>query len=185
MIDALLPLVAAAVEGQSPITELLHRFGIDLPYLLSQIVSFGVVAFLLYKFAFRPVLATMDDRNAKIADGLKHAEEMKAKLADAEKQHAETLRKAALDAQKIIDEARASAKSLLDRETAQATEKTQQMLAKAEQAIELERKKMIADVREEISRLVALTAQRVLSRELGADERKRYTESAARELTQV
>lgn len=185
MIDALLPLASAAAEGQSPITELMHRFGIDLPYLLSQIVSFGVVAFLLYKFAFKPVLATMDDRNAKIADGLKHAEEMKAKLADAEKQHAEAIKKAALDAQKIIDEARTSAKTLLDRETAQATEKTQQMLAKAEQAIELERKKMIADVREEISRLVALTAQRVLARELGADERKRYTESAARELTQV
>lgn len=184
MIDVLLPL-AAAVEGQSPITELLHRFGIDLPYLLSQIVSFGVVAFLLYKFAFKPVLATMDDRNAKIAEGLKHAEEMKAKLADAEKQHAEAIKKAALEAQRIIDEARSSAKTLLDRETAQATEKTQQMLAKAEQAIELERKKMLADVREEISRLVALTAQRVLSRELGADERKRYTESAARELTQV
>lgn len=184
MIDVLLPF-AAAVEGQSPITELLHRFGINLPYLLSQIVSFGVVAFLLYKFAFKPVLATMDDRNAKIADGLKHAEEMKAKLADAEKQHAEAIKKAAFEAQKIIDEARATAKSLLDRETAQATEKTQQMLAKAEQAIDLERKKMLADVREEISRLVALTAQRVLSRELGPEERRRYTESAARELTQV
>jgi F-type H+-transporting ATPase subunit b len=185
MIDALLPLAAAAVEGQSRIQELMHNFGIDLPYLLSQIVSFGVVAFLLYKFAFKPVLATMDDRNAKIADGLKYAEEMKAKLVDAEKQHAETLKKAALDAQKVVEEARASAKALLDRETKAATEKTQEMLAKAEQAIELERKKMIADVRVEISRLVALTAQRVLSRELGADEKKRYTESAARELTSV
>ena len=185
MLDALLPLAAASVEGQSRIQELMHNFGIDLPYLLSQIVSFGVVAFLLYKFAFKPILATMDDRNAKIADGLRYTEEMKGKLADAEKQHAETLKTAALEAQKIVDEARASAKTLLDRETAQATEKTQQMLAKAEQAIELERKKMVADVREEISRLVALTAQRVLSRELGADEKKRYTESAARELTQV
>lgn len=185
MFDALFPLAAAAVEEQSRIQELMHTFGIDLPYLVSQIVSFGVVAFLLYKFAFKPVLATMDDRNGKIADGLRYADEMKAKLADAEKQHAETLKKAALDAQKLIEEARASAKTLIDRETAQATEKTQQMIAKAEQAIDLERKKMIADVREEISRLVALTAQRVLSRELGAEEKKRYTESAARELTSV
>ena len=185
MLDALFFFAAAGASENSRISELFHRFGIDLPYLLSQIVSFGVVAFLLYKFAFKPVLATMDDRNSKIADGLRYTEEMKAKLADAEKQHADTLKKAALDAQKIVEEARASAKTLLDRETAQATEKTQQMLAKAEQAIDLERKKMIADVREEISRLVALTAQRVLSRELGADEKKRYTESAARELTSV
>lgn len=185
MLDALLFLAAAGPEGGDRISELFHRFGIDLPYLLSQIISFGVVAFLLYRFAFKPVLATMDERNAKIAEGLKHAEEMKAKLADAERQHADAIRKASLEAQKIVDEARASAKVLLDRETKQATEKTQQMLAKAEQAIELEHKKMLADVREEISRLVALTAQRVLSRELAPDERKRFTESAARELTQV
>lgn len=185
MLDALLFLAAAGPEGGDRISELFHRFGIDLPYLVSQIVSFGVVAFLLYKFAFKPILATMDDRNAKIAEGLRHAEEMKAKLADAEKQHAETVKKAALEAQRVIDEARATAKSLIDRETKQATDKTQQMIAKAEQAIELERKKMLADVREEISRLVALTAQRVLARELPPEERKRYTESAARELTNV
>lgn len=185
MLDALIFLAAAGPEGGNRISELFHRFGIDLPYLLSQIVSFGVVAFLLYKFAFKPILATMDDRNSKIAEGLRHAEEMKARLADAEKQHAETVKKAALEAQRVIDEARATAKSLIDRETKQATDKTQQMLAKAEQAIELERKKMLADVREEISRLVALTAQRVLARELQPDERRRYAESAARELTNV
>lgn len=185
MLDALFILAAAGPEGGNRISELFHRFGIDLPYLLSQIISFGVVAFLLYKYAFKPVLATMDERNAKIAAGLHHAEEMKAKLADAEKQHAETLRTAALEAQKVIDEARATAKSLIDRETRQATEKTQQMIAKAEQAIDLERRKMLADVREEISRLVALTAQRVLTRELQPDERRRYAESAARELTNV
>jgi len=134
MLDALFFLAAAGPEGDR-ITELLHRFGIDLPYLLSQIVSFGVVAFLLYKFAFRPVLATMDERNTEIADGLRYTEEMKTKLADAEKQHAETLKKASIEAQKIIEESRATAKALLDRETAQATEKTQQMLTKAEQAI--------------------------------------------------
>jgi hypothetical protein len=42
---------------------------------------------------------------------------------------------------------------------------------------------MLADAREEISRLVALTAQRVLSRELAPDERKRYAEAAAQDLT--
>lgn len=185
MLDALLFLAAAGPEGGDRISELFHRFGIDVPYLVSQIVSFGVVAFLLYKFAFKPILATMDDRNAKIAEGLQHAEAMKAKLADAEKQHAETMKKASLEAQRVIDEARATAKLLIDRETKQATDKTQQMIAKAEQAIELERKKMLADVREEISRLVALTAQRVLARELQPDERRRFAESAARELTNV
>jgi F-type H+-transporting ATPase subunit b len=179
---------AAAVEhaeSGGAITKIIHDLGINPAAFVAQMVNFAIVAFLLYRFAIKPVLATADARNAKIADGLRFEEQMKAKLADAEKQHAATIKQAALDAQKVVDEARKSAKELLDREAAATTAKTQQMLVKAEEAIALERRKMIADAREEISRLVALTAQRVLNRELAPDERKRYAETAARELTNV
>lgn len=187
MQSLLLPIAAATAEahGDGKIGALIERFGIDWPFLFSQVVSFSIVAFLLYRFAFKPVLATIEERQRKIADGLKYTEEMKAKLADAESRHAETLKKASAEAQKVVEEARASAKELMDRETKAATEKTQDMIARAEQAIDLERKKMIADVREEVSRLVVLTAGRVLNRELETDERKRYGEAAARELSEV
>ncbi len=178
-------LLLATTEADGKLRQLQSQFGIEGSYLLMQIISFSILAFVLYRFFFKPVLATMDERQSKIADGLRFAEEMKAKLADAEAQHAETLRKASLEAQRLVDEARTAAKELIERETRATTEKTQGMLARAEQAIDLERRKMVADVREEIARLVALTASRVLSRELTSDERKRYAESAARELTNV
>jgi F-type H+-transporting ATPase subunit b len=56
------------------------------------------------------------------------------------------------------------------------------MLVKAQQVIELEKKKMLAEARTEIARLVVTTTQQVLSRELSDADRNRYTESAAREL---
>ncbi len=59
------------------------------------------------------------------------------------------------------------------------------MLAKAQQAIELEHAKMVAEVRGEIARLVTLTAGKVLSKELSAEEKSRYTQTATRELTGV
>ncbi|RME73504.1 MAG: ATP synthase F0 subunit B [Verrucomicrobia bacterium] len=183
----LLPLAAATAEahGDGKIDALLARFGIEWPFLISQVISFSIVAFLLYRFAFKPVLETIEERQRRIAEGLKHAEEMKAKLAEAEARYAETLKKASVEAQKIIDEARASAKELVERETRAASEKTQEMIARAEEAIELERRKMIAEVRDEVSRLVVLTVSRVLKRELGSEERKRYSEAAARELSEV
>src|SRR5690606_22244417 len=104
---------AAAVEhaeSGGAITKIIHDLGISPAAFIAQMVNFAVVAFLLYRFAIKPVLATADQRNAKIADGLRFEEEMKAKLADAEKQHAATLKQAALDAQKVVDEARKSAK---------------------------------------------------------------------------
>jgi F-type H+-transporting ATPase subunit b len=58
-------------------------------------------------------------------------------------------------------------------------------VAKAQQAIELEHKKMLADTRGEIARLVVAITQRVLAKELNDADRTRYNDSAARELTSV
>lgn len=186
---AFVPIFAAAGPEHGglaeSVVELVHGLGINFPSLVAQIINFSIVAFILYRFAIKPVIATIDQRQKTIADGLRYTDEMKLKLADTERQHAATMKQAALDAQKLVEEARLSAKELFDREAKATTEKTQHMLAKAEEAISLERRKMIAEARDEISRLVALTAQRVLSRELTGDERKRYAESATRELTGV
>jgi F-type H+-transporting ATPase subunit b len=188
MLSSLPILAAAAVEhGESAggIMEIVHGLGLNVPSFVAQMLNFSIVAFIIYRFGIKPVLATIDERKTKIADGLRYTEEMKARLAETEKQHAETLRKAALEAQRIIDESRAAAKELLERETKEATARAQQLLAKADEAIVLERNKMLASVREEISRLVVLTSSRVLRRELDSDERRRYAESAARELSGV
>ena len=182
MIDALSILAAAAPHAVGEPVSLTQQFGIDLPYLIAQIISFAIVAFLLYKFAFKPVLATIDERQSKIEDGLNYADEMKAKLADAETQHTARIKEASLEAQQIIHEARETGKEMIDKQSLEATERAEQMIANAEQAIELERKKMVADVREEITRLVVLTTSRVLSRDLSDDERSRYVASASQEL---
>jgi F-type H+-transporting ATPase subunit b len=178
----------ASTHSSSPeggIEKIVHQFGIDTPYLIAQIISISVVVFLLYKFFFKPTLATIDERQSKIEDGLRYTEEMKTKLETAEKETAEVMKKASLEAQQIIAEARDSGKALLEKQTQEATGKAQDILSKAEHAIELERKKMLADVRDEISRLVVLTTSRVLSKELPEDEKQKYAESAAKELSNV
>ena len=189
MISNFLVLAATAApeHGGSfdSIVRLIDGLGINVPALIAQMLNFTIVAYVLWRFGFKPVLATIDERQRKIADGLRYTEEMKAKLADAERQYAETMRKASLEAQRLVDDARSAAKELVDRETKLATERTQQMIARAEEAIALERRKMLAEVKDEISRLVAVTASRVLNRELTSDERRRYAESAARELSSV
>lgn len=158
------------------------EFGVQWKYLIAQIVSFLIVLAGLYYLAFKPVLATIDERQKKIEGGLKYADEMKAKLAEAEQKQEETLRNASMEAQKIVNEARASSKALIEKQTREAAERAEQIIQKAQQATESERKKMLAEVREEIARLVILTSSKVLSRELSSDERSRYSEAAVKEL---
>jgi F-type H+-transporting ATPase subunit b len=176
---------APAAEAPSGITKITHDFGISTPFLLAQILNFCVVAFILWRFAFKPVLATLDERQKKIASGLQYADEMKAKLEAIQQESVATARKSQAEATKVIDEARKSAKEFLDKQTQEAAVKASEMLVKAQQVIELEKKKMLAEARTEIARLVVATTQKVLSKELSDSDRSRYNESAARELNNV
>ncbi|HLS27540.1 MAG TPA: ATP synthase F0 subunit B, partial [Opitutales bacterium] len=52
--------------SDNPVTNLANQFGVDWPLLLAQVFSFAVVAYLLYRFGFKPVIATMDERQKAI-----------------------------------------------------------------------------------------------------------------------
>ncbi len=176
---------AAHGEGASGVTKIMQDFGLSVPLILAQALSFSIVAFVLWKFAFKPVLATLDERQQKIDSGLKYAEEMQAKLAAAQQESAAIVKQAQVDATRIIDEARKSAKDFLDKQTQEAAAKANDTLVKAQQAIELEHKKMLADARTEIARLVVLTTERVLAKKLSDADRSAYNDAASRELTNV
>jgi len=176
---------AANGEAAGGITKITQDFGISVPYILAQILSFSIVALVLWKFAFKPVIATLDERQQKIASGLRYAEEMQAKLAATQQETAAIIKQANVEASRIIDEARKSAKDFLDRQTQEAATKASDILAKAQQATELEHRRMLADARTEIARLVVATTERVLAKRLTDTDRAAYNESASRELTSV
>jgi F-type H+-transporting ATPase subunit b len=178
-------LAAAEPAASDGITKIVNDLGIDVPAFIAQMLSFGIVAFVLWHFGFKPVLATLDERKQKIADGLKYAEEMQAKLAATQQESAALLKTASVEAGRIVDEARKIAKEQLDKQTQEAAAKAADILAKGQQALELEHKKMLADARTEIARLVVVTTERVLAKKLSDADRAAYNETAARELAGV
>ena len=119
-------------------------------------------------------IATMEERNKKIGSGLQYAEEMQAKLAATAQETAALVKKAQLEATRIIEDARKSAKEFSDKQQADAVARAADTLAKAQQAIELEHKKMLADARAEIARLVVATTERVLAKKLTDSDRAAY-----------
>src|SRR6266516_2863596 len=109
------PIIAAAAGGFS---ETLHgtaeTFGWNWQLFLSQVISFCIVALLLRKFAYKPILGVLEERRRRIEEGLINADKIKKELAEAEKHYQEILAKANADAQKMIDEARASSAHLAE-----------------------------------------------------------------------
>lgn len=181
-------LAANAEQASGPIEGLkqtFEHFGVEPKYVVFQLISFLVVLVVLYKFGIKPVTATMEERNRKIESGIKHAEEMQAKLAAAQQESAAIVKKANAEATRLVDEARKTAKDFLDKQTQDASAKANELLAKAQQAIELEHKKMLADARTEIARLVVTTTERVLAKKLSDADRAAYNDAAAKELANV
>lgn len=185
-----LPLLLAAVEAHAAEPGLaeslgLGRFGLEPKYIIIQTISFLIVLAVLYKFGIKPTIATMEERAVKIGAGLKYAEEMQAKLAAAQQESAAIVKKSQVEATRIVEDARKTAKDYLDKQTQEAGAKASEILVKAQQAIELEHKKMLADARSEIARLVVTTTERVLAKKLTDADRASYNDAAARELTTV
>ena len=173
---------AATPAEADKLTMVTDKFGVKLPTLIAQMINFCLVALVLYKFAVKPIVATLDERQQKIADGLQYAEEMKAQLAAAERERAEKIKTAAVDAQKILTESREQSKEMIEQKTQEAAAQAEAIIRKASEATELERQKMLSDVRQEVARLVVATSSKVLSRDLSDAEKQTFSDSAAKEL---
>jgi F-type H+-transporting ATPase subunit b len=103
--------------------------GINLTYLIGQIINFGILLFVLTKFLYKPILKILDERAKKIAQGLKAAEEniqQKEKM-DATKK--EQMMQTRAEVEKILAQAKQEAKSLKEQMVTQAGEEAK---AKAE-----------------------------------------------------
>ena len=98
--------------GEGQIAEIARTFGVDWVHLGAQIVSFSIVCAVLYKFAYRRVLAMLEERSRQIAQGLANAERIKAELDRTETQRREVLAQAHAQGAQFIDEARATAAAM-------------------------------------------------------------------------
>jgi F-type H+-transporting ATPase subunit b len=177
-------IVAAAAAGG--LSETLHdtaeTFGWTWQLFLAQVVSFIVVALLLRRFAYKPILAVLEQRRRTIEEGQLNAEKIKKELALAETRYQEIIAKANADAQKMIDEARESAAHLSERKQQEAISSAEQIIAKAREAAAIEHDRTMESLKRELGRLVVDTTAKVTGKVLTSDDQRRLQEEAAREV---
>jgi len=111
-----------------------ETFGLDAPHFIAQVISFSIVTFLLYRFAYHPILAMLEERRQRIAESLSNADKIKAELARTEAARVEVLAQANAQANKFIEEARAAAARVQEQETQKAIASAEQIITKAREA---------------------------------------------------
>jgi F-type H+-transporting ATPase subunit b len=158
------------------------RFGVDWQHFVAQCISFAIVAFLLQRYAYRPILAVLEERKKRIQESLENAEKTKQELATAQGKAHEIMVQAGQQASKLIEEARAAAAKVQEQESQKAIATAQSIVEKARQAAEAEHARMLTDLRREVGRLVVNTTAKVTGKVLTADDQKRLAEETNREL---
>jgi len=174
--------LAAADAGGGQIEQVARQFGVHWNLLIAQIISFSIVCFCLYKFAYKRVLAILEERRQRIAEGLANADKSKAALAEAESKRQEILTQANAQANKLIEEARAIAAKVQEQETQKAIASAEQIIAKAREAAAQDHARMLTELKREVGRLVVQTTANVTGKVLTTDDQKRLAEETARQL---
>ena len=172
----------AQAESGGQIEQIARTFGVDWPHLIAQMISFGIVCFLLYRFAYRPVLQMLADRRRLIAESLANADKVKAELARTETQRQEVMKQANAQATKSIEEARAAADVLLKQETKKAIAAAEEIMLKAHQAAAQDHASMLAELKQEVGRLVVQTTSAVTGKILTTEDQRRLAEETAEQL---
>jgi len=171
-----------AAAAENPLTQITSEFGVNWGLFISQLIAFSIVAVLLNKFAYKPVLEVLEQRKAKIAEGLENADKIKAELEQAESTRKEIIEKANAQANALIEEARVASKKVRDTETQKAIASAEEIITKARHATEAEHAKMLAELRKEVGKLVVETTSKVAGKVLTADDQKRLIDETNSQL---
>jgi F-type H+-transporting ATPase subunit b len=159
-----------------------QQFGVYWPNLIAQVVLFAIVYWVLKRYAFKPVIAMLEERRHRIEEGQLNAENIKKQLAAAEAKYQEILSKANMEAQRLIEEVRASGDRLAEQKRQEAIAAAEEISLKAQEAMTLERDRLMAEMKRELGRLVVETTTRVTGKVLTPEDHQRIDEETAREV---
>jgi F-type H+-transporting ATPase subunit b len=159
-----------------------QQFGVYWPNLIAQVILFAIVYYVLKKYAFQAVISMLEERRRRIEEGQLNAEKIKKQLAEAQAKYEEILAKANAESQRLLDEVRASGDRLAEQKRQEAITAAEQIALKAQEAIALERDKIMAEMKRELGRLVVDTTARVTGKVLSPEDQQRINEEAARQI---
>lgn len=133
----------------------LAALGLSLPALIFQLINFGILYFVLNKYAFPPIIRLLDSRRKTIAQGIEDADAAKAAKEQAETERQRVIEGARNDASDLVEAARSEAKREADRIVKEAHAAADATVSGAEQRIERERREARAELMQELGGVVA------------------------------
>jgi F-type H+-transporting ATPase subunit b len=158
---------------------IIEQFGVAWPKFIAQVIIVLIVYIVLSKYAFGPVLAMLEARRKRIAEGEENIKKIESELAKAEENVQGMLDEANRDAERLIAEARESAEAVRGQKTQEAVKEAQSIIEKAREASRLEHESAMNELRKDFGRLVIDATSKVTGKVLDEDDQKRINQETA------
>ena len=147
------------------------------------LLAFLIVLFILKKFAWKPILNSLKERETTIADSLATAEKVKAEMSQLKSENEALLAKAREERAQLLKEARDTKDRIISEAKEQAKIEANKIVIDAQAAIEQQKMAALTDVKNQVGTLVIEVAEKVLRRELGnKSEQESYIKQLAEEV---
>ncbi len=143
-----------------------------------EVLSFGILFFVLYKFAFPGILSVLEEREKKIKDSLDQAERHRAESERALKTYEAKLSAAAKEAEAILAAAQERAQRLLDENEQRMSTEAERIKGEATREIDHERQKAVQDIRNQTTELALMVAEKVVQRSLTDADHRKFADEA-------
>jgi F-type H+-transporting ATPase subunit b len=152
--------------------------GINLPVLLAQVVNFTVLLVILRMAIYKPVLKMLDERKARIQEGLSAADRGQQQAVEAERAAQAEIETARREGQNIVAQAQVVSQRLQEEGRTAAQQQAEAILERARSEIALERDSAIAELRREFADLTIAAAEKVIGQSLDRQAHQRLIEQA-------
>lgn len=140
--------------------------------LFGQMIAFAVFVWFTMKFVWPPIMKAIEERKAKIADGLAAAERGKHEQQLAQQRATERLQEAKQQAAEIVARAEKRAAEIVEESKGTARTEGERLIEAARAEIEQETNKAREQLRQNVAQLAVAGAERILRREINADAHK-------------
>ncbi|GAB3025868.1 F0F1 ATP synthase subunit B [Bowmanella dokdonensis] len=150
--------------------------------LIGQLIAFAVFVLFCMKFVWPPIMAAIEERQKKIADGLAASDRAEKDLQIAQEKAKEQLKEAKYQAADIIEQAKKRAAQIVDQETERAHQEREKIIASGHTEIEAERNRAKEELRKQVAVLAVAGAEKILARQIDAAAQSDIVEKLVAEL---
>lgn len=155
----------------------------DLGLFVWMLVAFTIVLIILRKFAWKPIVGALKERESGIADSLAQAEKVKAEMAQLQSDNEALLQKAQEERAILLKEARDTRDKIVNEAKEQAKIEANKIIAEAQAAIQHQKNAAITDVKNQVGSLVIEVATKVLGRELSSQpEQEKFIQDLTKDI---